>query len=298
MSLVNFTDPSLEQLRGILGSYGNEQVGRLVKSTPTYVESRWFKVTKEVTVTEGEDETTEYKASEVLVDGTIVANGVWFDSDATNSNDPEDPIYFDNLKINSELFTGAVEVGKAYQVEFIAPKTYEEKTQYYIVPKGGGSSDFYFQIVSKDESFLPTNSYYAKYNCYLYNNLDFNFQDRSGLEDVYLPRYFEKFGVLPIGYKHGYVSKDSFTDNYIFKELDVLGNATIISGQGTSYDADIKVGNYTIPSVNVRARNVGFGDLLPTQSFQCKFGVEVDDSNDGQWYINPATFGTSDSGLL
>jgi len=148
MSLVNFTDPSLEQLRGILGSYGNEQVGRLVKSTPTYVESRWFKVTEEVTETTlnpdgSTNDEKEYKASEVLVDGTIVANGVWFDSDATNSNDPEDPIYFDNLKINSELFTGAVEVGKAYQVEFIAPRSYEEETQYYIVPKGGGGGGLY-----------------------------------------------------------------------------------------------------------------------------------------------------------
>ena len=143
MSLVNFTDPSLEQLRGILGSYGNEQVGRLVKSTSTYVESRWFKVTDEVTVTEGQDETTEYKASEVLMDGTIIPNGVWFDSDATASNNPDDPIYFKNLKINAELFTGAVEVGKAYQVEFISPRSYEEETQYYIVPKGGGgSADF------------------------------------------------------------------------------------------------------------------------------------------------------------
>jgi len=143
MSLVNFTDPSLEQLRGILGSYGNEQVGRLVKSTSTYVESRWFKVTDEVTITEGEDETTEYKASEVLMDGTIIPNGVWFDSDATASNNPDDPIYFKNLKINAELFTGAVEVGKAYQVEFISPRSYEEETQYYIVPKGGGgSADF------------------------------------------------------------------------------------------------------------------------------------------------------------
>lgn len=138
MSLVNFTEPSLEQLRGILGSYGNEQVGRLVKSTSTYVESRWFKVTAKVTVTEGEDETTEYKASEVLMDGTIIPNGVWFDSDATASNDPDDPVYFKNLKINAELFTGAVEVGKAYQVEFISPRSYEEETQYYIVPKGGG----------------------------------------------------------------------------------------------------------------------------------------------------------------
>ena len=140
MSLVNFTEPSLEQLRGILGSYGNEQVGRLVKSTPTYVESRWFKVTAEVTVTVGQDETTEYKASEVLMDGTIIPNGVWFDSDATNSNDPDDPIYFKNLKINADLFTGAVEVGKAYQVEFISPRSYQEETQYYIVPKGGGGS--------------------------------------------------------------------------------------------------------------------------------------------------------------
>lgn len=156
MSLVNFTDPSLEQLRGILGSYGNEQVGRLVKSTSTYVESRWFKVTDEVTVTEGEDETTEYKAKEVLMDGTIIPNGVWFDSDATASNDPDDPVYFKNLKINAELFTGAVEVGKAYQVEFISPRSYEEETQYYIVPKGGGGS--LYRLLIKNGASLGYNN--------------------------------------------------------------------------------------------------------------------------------------------
>ena len=152
MSLVNFTEPSLEQLRGILGSYGNEQVGRLVKSTSTYVESRWFKFSDEVSVTEGQDETTEYKASEVLMDGTVVPNGVWFDSDATTSNNPDDPIYFKNLKINAELFTGAVEVGKAYQVEFISPRSYEEETQYYIVPKGGGGASIFRLLCLGDTS--------------------------------------------------------------------------------------------------------------------------------------------------
>lgn len=163
MSLVNFTDPSLEQLRGILGSYGNEQVGRLVKSTSTYVESRWFKVTDEVTeVTLNPDgstnEETEYKASEVLMDGTIVPNGVWFDSDATASNNPDDPIYFKNLKINAELFTGAVEVGKAYQVEFISPRSYEEETQYYIVPKGGGGGASIYRLLCLQDGLVDYNT--------------------------------------------------------------------------------------------------------------------------------------------
>ena len=303
MSIVNFRKQSQEKLRILVGRTATEEDRRRERTSDTFVEKNYYKVTEIVTGTfiGSEDTYTEYKAVQVDPDGTEVENGVIFDSDQTPTNDIDKPTYLSNLQINEELFSGTVELDKAYQVEEIDGDEFGDDPQYFIIPKGGaggGSRDFYFQIVSKDDSFLQTNSYYAKYSCYLYNNLDFNFYDRSGLEDVYLPRYFEKFGVLPIGYKHGYVSKDSFTDNYIFKELDVLGNATIISGQGTSYDADIKVGNYTIPSVNVRARNIGFGDLLPTQSFQCKFGVEVNDSSDGQWYINPATFGTSDSGFL
>ena len=128
--------------------------------------------------------------------------------------------------------------------------------------------------------------------------MDFSFQDRSSLTDVYLPKYFEKIGVLPVGFKHGLITIDSSTGNYVFKNFDFIGNANIISGSGTSYIADVDIGSYTIESVDVKARNIGFGDLLPNQSFQCKFSVEVNDSSDGIWYINPATFGTADSGLL
>ena len=62
------------------------------------------------------------------------------------------------MKINSELFTGAVEVGKAYQVEFIAPKTYEEKTQYYIVPKGGGGGATIYRLLVNNDFTLALNS--------------------------------------------------------------------------------------------------------------------------------------------
>lgn len=149
MSLLNFSESSVNQLRALLGTYGNEKIGRILKSSSSYVESRWFKVSEEVTIeVEGEDDTYEYKAQEVKMDGTLLVNGIIFDSDGTNTNSPDDPVYFKNLKINSALFTGAVEVGKAYQVEFIAPSSYEEETQYYIIPKGGGGSILYGYIKS------------------------------------------------------------------------------------------------------------------------------------------------------
>ena len=174
MSLANFTNPSLEKLKVLLGSFSDDEIGRLEKQSIPYVESQWFKVTDEVDgVEEG---SKEYKAVQVRADGSLVESGVEFDSDATYTGDIDEPVYFDNLQLNSTLFSGSVEVGKAYKVEAVEQESASEDNIYYIIPEGGGgSSDFYFQIVSKDESFLPKNSYYAKYNCYLYNNLDFNF---------------------------------------------------------------------------------------------------------------------------
>ena len=158
MSLLNFSESSVNQLRALLGTYGNEKIGRILKSSSSYVESRWFKVSEEVTITDQNgDESKEYKAQEVRVDGSLSVNGIIFDSDGTNTNKPDDPVYFKNLKINSELFTGAVEVGKAYQVEFIAPSSYEEETQYYIIPKGGGGG-FYRLIVDGDFTLLKGDS--------------------------------------------------------------------------------------------------------------------------------------------
>ncbi len=157
MSLLNFSESSVNQLRALLGTYGNEKIGRILKSSSSYVESRWFKVSEEVTITDQNgDESKEYKAQEVRVDGSLSVNGIIFDSEGTNTNKPDDPIYFKNLKINSELFTGAVEVGKAYQVEFIAPSSYEEETQYYIIPKGGGGggASMYRLIVKSDFTLL------------------------------------------------------------------------------------------------------------------------------------------------
>ena len=150
MSLLNFSESSVNQLRALLGTYGNEKIGRILKSSSSYVESRWFKVSEEVTVTDQNgDESKEYKAQEVRVDGSLSVNGIIFDSDGTNTNKPDDPVYFNNLKINSELFTGAVEIGKAYQVEFVAPSSYQEQTQYYIIPKGGGGGASMYRLLVK-----------------------------------------------------------------------------------------------------------------------------------------------------
>jgi hypothetical protein len=138
MSLVNFSQSSLTQLKSLLGSFGNEELERQFTSSVPYVESRWFKVTEAVDVTEGEDTSTEYKAEEVYPDGTAVSAGIVFDSDATPSNKPSDPTYFKNLKINSDLYTGAIEVNKAYQVEAVWPNDASGEIVYYIIPKGGG----------------------------------------------------------------------------------------------------------------------------------------------------------------
>lgn len=144
MSLLNFSESSVNQLRALLGTYGNEKIGRILKSSSSYVESRWFEVTEKVVVTVlGGDDTIEYRAQEVRIDGSVVENGIVFDTSGINTYNPDDPVYYKNLLINSALFTGDVEVGKAYQVESTTTSSYEEETQYYIIPKGGGGDSYY-----------------------------------------------------------------------------------------------------------------------------------------------------------
>ena len=147
MALADFDAETLNKLRALLGSFGNDKVSSLLKRSTTYIESQFFEVTEEVTVTEGEDETTEYKAKEVLVDGSEVSIGVTFDSDATGTGKVDETIYLPNLKFPAK-FTGEVEVGKIYQVEAVEPSDFDGQTQYYIVPKGGGggSADFRLQM--------------------------------------------------------------------------------------------------------------------------------------------------------
>ena len=139
MALADFDAETLNKLRALLGSFGNDKVSSLLKRSTTYIESQFFEVTEKVTVTEGEDETTEYKAKEVLVDGSEVSIGVTFDSDATGTGKVDETIYLPNLKFPAK-FTGEVEVGKIYQVEAVEPSDFDGQTQYYIVPKGGGAS--------------------------------------------------------------------------------------------------------------------------------------------------------------
>ena len=151
MALADFDAETLNKLRALLGSFGNDKVSSLLKRSTTYIESQFFEVTEEVTVTEGEDETTEYKAKEVLVDGSEVSIGVTFDSDATGTGKVDETIYLPNLKFPAK-FTGEVEVGKIYQVEAVEPSDFDGQTQYYIVPKGGGGSTFYRLLIKNGAS--------------------------------------------------------------------------------------------------------------------------------------------------
>ena len=153
MSLVNFSPESIAQLRAILGSFGDDEIAREIKSTVPYVESRYFQVSSIVEKeTEGGDKYNEYKAFEVLPDGTPVDDGIIFDSDATNTFKPADPVYFDNLRINELIFSGSVELGYAYQVEAVWRELENEDPVYYIIPKGGGGGvDYYYAIFKSNQ---------------------------------------------------------------------------------------------------------------------------------------------------
>ncbi len=120
MALADFDAETLNKLRALLGSFGNDKVNSILRRSTTYIESQFFEVTEKVTVTgeNGDDDTFEYKAKEVLVDGSDVAIGVVFDSDKEGTGKVDETIYLSNLKFPNK-FTGDVEVGKVYQVESV-----------------------------------------------------------------------------------------------------------------------------------------------------------------------------------
>ena len=191
MSLVNFSESSLTQLKSLIGSFGNDELDRAFTSSVPYVESRWFKVTEEVEVTVGEETTTEYKATEVNPDGTTVSAGIVFDSDATPSNKPSDPTYFNNLKINTGLYTGSIEVNKAYQVEAVWHNDASGEIVYYIIPKGGGGGGFLYALI-KDK--IEDNIY----NCDIYSE-PVEEDSLKIQEDVQAVAYNVVYGEIPIG---------------------------------------------------------------------------------------------------
>jgi len=290
MSLLNFSDSSIDQLRTILGSYGNEKVGRLLKQSSSYVESLWFKVTEQVTITvEGEDDTFEYKAQEVKMDGTLASNGIIFDSEGTNTDKVEDPVYYDNLKINSELFTGAVEVGKAYQVEFIAPSSYEEKTQYYIIPKGGGGGVKYAIVESESE-------FDNIYNVTLSSSRT-NLKQPNPNNTVLLNMSsLSNYGKLPAGF---YLTVNELEDGS-YEPLDIQ---TICFGvvirllynqsddhPKDKYELTLTTapygGGFSLGNIVATAPNVDYGILGTGAKQTLQFSKE-----NNAWYMNPATFG-------
>ena len=136
MSIVNFSDSSLAQLKAVLGAYGDQVIGSLVKTSGAYIESRWFELTEIVSFDE-EGVEDEYKAQEVYPDGYTLTDGLRFDSDKENSYKPDEPTYLPNLQLNSTLFSGEQELNKAYRVEVSWPTEFGDDPQYFIIPKGG-----------------------------------------------------------------------------------------------------------------------------------------------------------------
>ncbi len=167
MALLNFGAESQVKLGKILGSFDTTIQERVVRSQTGYIENQYFQVTEQVDIeAEGEEESsTEFKAIEVQPNGNPVENGIVFDSDATPSTNVTDPIYLPNLKFNSELFSGSVEVGKAYTVEEVDSDTFGEASDWFIIPKGGAGGGLYAKVKSFNGAFYvcdiytePTNS--------------------------------------------------------------------------------------------------------------------------------------------
>ena len=150
--LANFTRDQIDELASILNTFGSEEIQRQYKSTIPYIENQYFKVTSEESV-DG-DSAVEYKAVEVCPNGDEAHNGIVFDSDKTPTDDISQPIYLPNLKINAELFSGSVEIGKAYQVEEVDSGTFGEASEWYIIPKGGASLSDYRIRVKGDSSLI------------------------------------------------------------------------------------------------------------------------------------------------
>ena len=155
MSIVNFRKQSQEKLRILVGKTATEEDRRRERTSDTFVEKNYYKVTEIVTGTfiGSEDTYTEYKAVQVDPDGTEVENGVIFDSDQTPTNDIDKPTYLSNLQINEELFSGTVELDKAYQVEEIDGDEFGDDPRYYIIPKGGAGGGI-FRLKSKESNLV------------------------------------------------------------------------------------------------------------------------------------------------
>jgi len=193
MALVNFKKESQDKLKVLIGEVKTEEQLRRLRFTDTFVEKNYYKVTHIIESTDGNgDPLTEYKAIQVNPDGTEVENGIVFDSDQTYTSDVDSPFYLPNLKINAELFSGSVEVGKAYKVEEVDPNEFNvEDPIYYIIPKGGGGGGFLYALVKSN---VEDNIY----NCDIYSE---PVEDDSLKveQDVLAVAYNVVYGEIPVG---------------------------------------------------------------------------------------------------
>jgi hypothetical protein len=284
MSLVNFSPESIAQLRAILGSFGDNEIAREIKSTVPYIESRYFQVSSIVEKeTEGGDKYNEYKAFEVLPDGTPVDDGIIFDSDATSTFKPADPVYFDNLRINELIFSGSVELGYAYQVEAVWRELENEDPVYYIIPKGGGGGGIqYGVIVSRIEGERPL------YKIDVYGNKQISptlSETGSATLDMYI---MSNYAELPSGFQLAINPTETGYEPFDLQD-QCFGEVISFEGNGV-----YKFSTYTLPDeggfylgeILATAPNIDYGSLRNGSKQVLYFNKYAN-----AWYINPATFG-------
>lgn len=293
MALLNFTDKSQSKLKGVLGSFDTEIQERVFRSQVGYIENQYFKVTAEVEIAAegGTPASIEYKAVEVQPNGTEISNGIIFDSDQTPTSDISKPVYLPNLKFNSDLFSGSVEVGKAYQVEEVDSDTFGEASDWYIIPKGGAGGGLLYAVVvgqqvsNPDLPDLDNNLYYINIMTSRSRQPVINEDDVAVLN----MQYYSNYGVLPSGFTLSVFLNDSG----IYEPLDLQTNcfSTVTSVvDSNNYDVSINTmhdnSGFDLGVNSVIAPNIGYGLLSINSNISVYF---IKESN--QWYIDPSTFG-------
>ena len=291
MAIINFKKESQDKLSFILGSVETEEDTNRGSFVDSYVEKNYYKVTEAVIVeVEGEDDTTEYKATQVNPDGSVEENGIVFDSDETYTSNVNSPLYLPNLKINTTLFSGDVEVGKAYQVEEIDPDEFGEEPVYYIIPKGGGGGGITYGVVSSVSEDLADH-----YNITLYDSRT-NIGNADPNNTVILNMTsLSSYGLLPTNF----VLAVNELEDGTYEPFEVQSTCFGVIVSRESIDPEHPNDNYTVTvntapygggmtlgNVNATVPNVDYG-YMSAGAKQTVFFVKENNA----WYMNPATFG-------
>jgi len=307
MALLNFGAESQVKLGKILGSFDTTIQERVVRSQTGYIENQYFQVTEQVDIeAEGEEESsTEFKAIEVQPNGNPVENGIVFDSDATPSTNVADPIYLPNLKFNSELFSGSVEVGKAYTVEEVDSDTFGEASDWFIIPKGGAGGGATYGIIL-DQSLLNQDLYPPIAHPFYYMST-YTTVDRPPSTVVDQPSstpisvatldmsYYSTYGELPVDFTLTVFLAEG--GSYMPFDMQTYCWGVVVSNSNIdpdhpndNYEMSINTDPYAngldLGIVNVKAPNIGYGKLGTGSKQNAQYIKELK-----AWFIAPATFG-------